>query len=54
MFEAIKGGGEVKTRGIRKIYLGGEIEKEREGNTKGVTMGTREFPMLTSVIVIVI
>ena len=54
MFEAIKGGGEVKTRGIKKIYLREEIEKEREGNTKGVTMGTREFPMLTSVIVIVI
>ena len=37
----------------RKIYIGRVIEVEREGNTKGVTTGTRKFPKVMSVILIV-
>ena len=37
----------------RKIYLGRVIEVKRERNIKGVTRGTRKFPITAFVTVIV-
>ena len=49
---AVKRRWEAKGRGVKKNL---SIERNRnKGNTKGVIMGTRKFPIVTSLIVTVI